>query len=195
MTFSTAEFAAIDFESGTEPGGTDYPVQIGIACMKGEQILPETFFRSYLQNSSRKLRLTNAIHGIGPEQLVDAPPLLSLWPEVRDRLKNRYIVAHGAGTERRHLRIFPFHGFGPWVDTLKLARILHPGLSDYSLGSLISTFKLEKEIHQFCAGLKWHDALYDAVACLILLQVLVKNTNLHLVSILENPGPGNVLHQ
>ncbi len=195
MTLFTAEFAAIDFESGSEPGGMDHPIQIGIACMKGGQLIPGTFFRSYLKSPSRKLRLTDAVHGIYAEQLVDAPPLLSLWPKVRDRLKNRYIVAHGAGTERRHLRIFPFHGFGPWVDTLKLSRILHPGLSDYSLGSLITIFKLEKEIQQFCAGLKWHDALYDAVACLILLRALVKDADSQPVSILKNLVRGNTLHQ
>ncbi|PWU10134.1 MAG: DNA polymerase III subunit epsilon [Verrucomicrobia bacterium] len=178
MTWLTAEFAAIDFESaGSQPDGTDPPIQIGIACMKGGQLLPETFFRSYLQNTSRELHcVATTIHGIRPDQLTNAPPLLSLWPEVRNRLTNRYVVAHGAGTERRHLRVFPFHGFGPWIDTLQLARKLQPSLNDYSLGSLIAAFRLEEEIDQFCKNLHWHDALYDAVACLVLLQTLIKTS-------------------
>ncbi len=185
------EFAAIDFEAaGTEPGGTDSPIQIGIASMKGGLLMPETFFRSYLQGGSGGTHSAYAIHGIGTEQLVDAPSLLSLWPIVRGHLQNRCVVAHSAGSERRYLRTFPFHGFGPWVDTLKLARVLRPGLSNYSLGALITTFGLEEEVNHFCTGLKWHDALYDAVACLLLLRTLIKSADLWLkpVTILENPN-------
>ena len=184
------EFAAIDFESaGAEPGGTDVPIQIGIACMKGGALIPKTFFRSYLRADSKVTHSAYAIHGIGTEQLLDAPTFLSIWPVVRGKLQNRCVVAHGAGSERRYLRAFPFHGFGPWVDTLKLARVLRPGLSDYSLGSLITTFGVEEEANQVCVGLKWHDALYDAVACLLLLRALVQNAGLWQkpVSLLENP--------
>lgn len=184
------EFAAIDFESaGAEPGGINSPIQIGIACMKEGVLMPETFFRSYLQGQAPGTSSAYAIHGIGTEQLVGAPTLLSIWPVVRKQLQNRCVVAHGAGAERRYLRAFPFHGFGPWVDTLQLTRAIRPGLSDYSLGALVATFGLEAEANRFCVGLKWHDALYDAVACLLLLRSLIKSADLwdKPASILENP--------
>lgn len=197
MSLAATEFAAIDFESAGsfERGKTDCPIQIGIACMRGSQFLPETFFRSYLQADAREICLTNAVHRISPVQLVGAPSLMSLWPAVRDRLRNRCIVAHGAGTERRHLRIFPFHGFGPWIDTLKLTRILHPNLADYSLGALIVAFSLEQEMHQLCIGLNWHDALYDAVACLLLLRTLMDHAALwpKPLSVLESPSLKKIL--
>lgn len=184
------EFAAIDFESaGMEAGGTDLPIQIGMACMKRGVLMPETFFRSYLQMAHTGNQLAVTIHRVRLEQLVDAPSLLSIWPVVQRHLQNRCVVAHGVGSEKRYLRAFPFHGFGPWVDTLKLTRVLHPGLSDYSLGALLATFGMQEEVNRFCVGLKWHDALYDAVACLLLLRSLVKSADLWLkpISILENP--------
>ena len=42
-------FAALDFESaGEAPGMTDAPVQAGIAQMRGVDILPDSFFRTYI---------------------------------------------------------------------------------------------------------------------------------------------------
>ena len=55
--------------------------------------------------------------------------MVDLWPPIRDRLAGAAVVAHGAGTEKRFLRAFPYHGFSPWIDTLRLARKVLPNLS------------------------------------------------------------------
>lgn len=168
------EFAAIDFESTGSSLEESSPIQIGLALMRGRTLMPNTFFRSYLQASRHTFRSAHVARRSDSAQLLRAPSLLSLWPVIRKHLQGRRVVAHSIASEKRYLRIFPFHGFGPWIDTLKLARALYPGLNDYSLGNLVIRLKIEEEMTQLCYGLKWHDALYDAVASLLLLRTLME---------------------
>jgi DNA polymerase-3 subunit epsilon len=88
------------------------------------------------------------------------------------------VVAHSAGTEKRFLRTFPMHGFGPWLDTVVLARRAWPNLPDYSLEALITNFGLRAELDALCPGLRFHDALYDAVGALLVLRQLVQTAGL-----------------
>lgn len=169
-----AAFAALDFESaGTASGRTDAPVQIGIALMDGLTLRPERALRSHLQTDRPVTWAAQKVHGIRTADLADAPPLASLWPEIESRLRGRIIVAHSASTERRFLRAFPTHRFGPWVDSLHLARRLNPELDSHRLGDLVAQHGLDGAIQEACPGLAWHDALYDATASLVLLRHLV----------------------
>jgi DNA polymerase-3 subunit epsilon len=97
---------------------------------------------------------------------------------VKTRLGGRLIVAHGVGTEKRFLRAFPLHGFGPWVDTLQLARRFWPGVRDYSLETLIAAGGLQEELDAACPDRRFHDALYDAVASLLVLRHLIHHAGL-----------------
>jgi DNA polymerase-3 subunit epsilon len=103
---------------------------------------------------------------------------VALWPELKRRLAGAAVVAHGAGTERRFLRAFPYHGFAPWIDTLKLARKSLPGLGEHSLGSVCDAAGLTASIEALCPGKGWHDALFDAVASVAFLEFLVEESGL-----------------
>lgn len=166
-------FTAIDFESaGAAKGRTDTPIQIGIASWsvaKGHH----DHFVSYLHTDRPIQWSAQKVHGITPAHLADAPTLLSLWPELKSRLADSVVVAHGKGTEKRFLRAFPGHGFGPWIDTLHLARAAWPQMSTHSLGSLCDQLELSPHIAGLVPGKKWHDALYDSVASLSLLSHLI----------------------
>lgn len=167
-------WAAIDFEgTGSAPGQSDEPVQVGIAVMSrgGEQ--PGNFFRSYVRAETRVTRAAAAVHRITDRELHDAPPLGLLWPEIKSRLSGAVVVAHGAGTEKRFLRAFPMHGFGPWVDTLALSRAFMPDLPDHSLAAVVHACGLVPHVREACSKHEWHDALFDAVACLVLLRHFV----------------------
>ena len=171
-------FAAIDFESaGSERGKTDAPVQIGIATWS---ILTghDNAFVSYIQTQQPISWAAQKVHGISHTDLQDAPPLLALWPEIKSRLSNNIVVAHGHGTEKRYLQAFPAHGFGPWVDTLQLYRAAFPELPSHTLGDLCQHFKLETKITSLVPHKTWHDALFDAVASLTLLENLINHFNL-----------------
>lgn len=177
MTVAETAFAAIDFESaGLRRGGTEVPVQIGVARMSGGQMVDS--FGSFLATDEPITWSAQKVHGIRQEDLVGAPTLLSLWPELKSRLGGHYLVAHGAATEKRFLRAFPFHGFGPWVDTLKLARAVWPSQPSFALGDLSVAFGLEGELRSLHPGFRWHDALSDALASLLLLRQIIQEADI-----------------
>lgn len=173
-------FAAIDFESaGAMRGENDVPVQIGMALLEpGGKIDPSHFVRQYIRAERPIAWSARKVHGIADEDIADAPPLMSLWPDVSARLANRCVVAHSAGTEKRFLRAFPLHGFGPWIDTLKLSHAAWPDSPSHSLGQLTKAAGLVDELDSLCPGLRWHDALYDSVASLLILRHLIESCDL-----------------
>jgi DNA polymerase-3 subunit epsilon len=168
-----ARFAGIDFESaGAAKGRTDVPVQIGLADWSVASGHSQPFV-TYLSATSPITWSARKVHGIRDEDLIDAPSLLELWPIVRDRLSGAVVVAHGKGTEKRFLRAFPGHGFGPWVDTLLLARAAWPELPDHSLSALCIHRGLESRLRDLAPNGSWHDALFDTIASLALLEDIV----------------------
>jgi DNA polymerase-3 subunit epsilon len=170
-------FTAIDFESaGAAPGMTDTPVQIGLMSWSLEGGYADAFV-SHLHADQPIQWLARKVHGIGPEELTIAPSLLSLWPELKKRLIGAVVVAHGKGTEKRFLRAFPGHGFGPWIDTLLLARAAWPNLPDHSLGSICEQLGLSDQVGTLVPEKSWHDALFDAAASLVLLRHLIHSLN------------------
>ena len=139
------EFVALDFETtGYENGGTNEPWQLGIALVKDFQIVEtkEWFFKSSFKE--------------------DAPTLIDQWEEFFPYLSGRRLVAHNIATERTILtRLAPVTQWGPWVDTMRLAKARYPRMDSYALGDLCAAFGCVPEMPERT----WHDALYDAVAC------------------------------
>lgn len=188
-TIRDCRFTAIDFESaGAARGKTDVAVQIGMASWSVKQGHHESYV-SYLASDQPIQWAARKVHGIGLKDLAGAPTLLSLWPECKKRLGNAVIVAHGHGTEKRFLRSFPGHGFGPWVDTLQLTRALWPDLGDHSLGAICDLLDLSAQVRQLVPGKSWHDALFDAVASLVVLAHIIELHRLadQQVEVLQNP--------
>jgi len=186
-------FTAIDFESaGAARGKTDVPVQIGMSSWTVTDGHHDAF-TSYLASDQPIQWSAKKVHGIGEVDLKDAPSLISLWPECKKRLGNAVVVAHGHGTEKRFLRAFPGHGFGPWVDTLQLSRALWPDLADHSLGTICDQLGLSPEIRQRVAHKDWHDALFDAVASMVLLSHIIRLHDLadQNSEILQHPDTSN----
>lgn len=139
------DFVAIDFETtGFAGDGSNDPWQLGIAVVQGGEIVDtrEFFF--------------------GTAVTPDAETMMAQWDEWYPLLAGRRLVAHNIATERTILRKnAPLTKWGPWVDTLKLARARYPKLPSYSLGDLCGIFGQAPQL----GGRTWHDALYDAVAC------------------------------
>lgn len=146
------EFAAIDFETtGYENGEKNEPWQLGLALVRDGAVVEtrEWFF--------------------GTALTPDAQPIFDQWDDFAPHLIGRRLVAHNIATERTILtRLAPLTKWGPWVDTLKLARARYPKLPSYALGDLCAMFGCVPDI----PGRTWHDALFDAVACANLATVL-----------------------
>lgn len=174
---SELAFAAIDFESaGVASGQTDVPVQVGVAIMEAGAISDP--FGSYIKSDRPIVWSARQVHGITDADVATAPTLPALWPALRSRLAGRWAVAHGAGTERRFLRAFPAHGFGPWIDTLVLARAALPDLESHALSAIVTAINEEDTCHALVPGFRWHDALSDAVASLVFLRWLIDRAGL-----------------
>jgi DNA polymerase-3 subunit epsilon len=154
-------------------GGNDAAIQIGLASWSVAESHHNAFV-SYLHTDQEIHWSAQKVHGITVAHLTEAPTLLSLWPELKSRLAGAIVVAHGKGTEKRFLRTFPGHGFGPWIDTLHLARAAWPDLKSHSLGALCDSQNLTEIIRTLVAGKNWHDALFDAVASLVLLARIIE---------------------
>ena len=142
------EFAAIDFETtGYEDGGRNEPWQLGLALVRDLEIVEtrEWFF--------------------GTAMTPDCEPIMEQWDSFYPCLAGRRLVAHNIATERTILtRIAPLTKWGPWTDTLKVAKARYPGLPSYRLGDLCAMFGILPQMK----GRTWHDGLYDAVACALL---------------------------
>ena len=129
-------------------------------------------FVSFLQCDQDITWAARKVHGITTDDLAEAPSLLSLWPTLKLTLGRGPVVAHGHGTEKRFLRAFPGHPFGRWIDTLQLSRAAWPDLPSHSLGDLCKSLGLDS-FAEHAPGRNWHDALYDALASLALLDHLI----------------------
>ena len=146
------EFAAIDFETtGFENGATNEPWQLGIAVVRGGEIVETREFFFDVEGAPARAHEADALG-----------TLQSSFETWQPHLTGRRLVAHNIATERTILtRVAPLTPWGPWTDTLRLAKARYPRLPSYALGDLCAMFGIVPEIE----GRTWHDGLYDAVAC------------------------------
>lgn len=164
---------AIDFEgTGAVQGWPDEPWQIGLISLQGGCIAPETAFESLLRIGDRPFnRYAPGRHAERREAMRTAPTLTALWPSLAPRLEGVVLAAHNAATETRYLSsAFPLHLPAIALDTLKIARLVYPGLRDYSLEGLLARLRLIDRVSALSPGREPHDALYDAIGSAALLE-------------------------
>ncbi len=172
-------FAAIDFESaGVRAGQTDVPIQVGWGFLADGQIDAAKFFRRYLHTDRPVTWSAQKVHGISRAHLEEAETIENYWPEIKKQLGPCVLVAHGHGTEKKFLQQFPGHGLGPWVDTLVLARRWCQGLESHKLEAVVLGLGLEADLRELCPEYGWHDALFDAVGCLVILRKMIQDGQL-----------------
>ena len=167
-------FTAIDFETtGSVPGWPVEPWQVGMAGISAEGGVLWTW-ESYLGVSAE--RPFNAFapgrHATIREELAASPTLPQLWESVAPRLVGTPLVAHNVGTERSVLKkAAPLHALGPWIDTLRLVRRVYPALASGALEDVVAALGLADAVAAAApAGGAPHDALFDAIACGLLLR-------------------------
>ena len=176
MLASEAQFAVLDFEStGSVAGFANEPWQIGMVSFAAGRAAAECSYSSLLRVGRRPFNIyAPGRHALVRDELAVAPLLTDLWPVLSSWLLERPLVAHHAATEQKFLgEAFPLHRFGPWVDTLELARIAYPGRASHRLEDLVEALALGPRVRGLCPGLAPHDALFDAVACALLLEHLL----------------------
>ena len=156
-------FLAIDFETtGYDFGCDNEPWQLGFARVEDGAIVEtgEWFFD--VEGAPERAHEPDALGTLQSSFEVWSPGLLGVR-----------LVAHNIACERTILtRVAPLTPWGPWTDTMRLAKARYPRLPSYALGDLCEMFGIVPEV----GGRTWHDGLYDAVACARLAIMLEATT-------------------
>jgi len=177
MLIRETTLTVLDFETtGSVPGFDTEPWQVGAIRLVNGRVDPsQTFeslirvdinrpFNAYAPGKHHKLR----------EEIAVAPEVSKVWKKLEGWVTDRPLAAHNVATEKKFLRqMAPMHRFGPWVDTLALARQAWPKAPSHKLEDLTAGLKLEARVRELCPQGEAHDALYDAVACAVLLEHLL----------------------
>ena len=132
-------------------------------------------------------------HGLAAADLRGERPFESRWAEFQSLRSSGLLAAHQASVEARLLAATWPHPaavpavsetaearaeWGPWVDTLALARLRRPGLGDYALESLVARLGLAARLEADAARLcpegrrRYHAAGFDALAAALVLLAL-----------------------
>lgn len=178
MLIRETTLAVLDFETtGSVPGFDNEPWQIGIIFMESGWVVPESAFDSLIRVDAN--RPFNAYapgdHHKRRDEIAVAPEVANVWKTIEPLITGRPLVAHNIAVEKKFLRkMAPMHHFGPWVDTLKLARHAWPGAPSHKLEDLIAGLNLADRVRACCPEGGPHDALYDAAACAVLLEHLLQ---------------------
>jgi DNA polymerase-3 subunit epsilon len=177
MLIRETTVTVLDFETtGSVPGFDTEPWQVGaVRLVNGTVDAAQRFeslirvdinrpFNAYAPGRHHKLR----------EAIAAADAVSNVWKKLEARVSGCPLAAHNAAVEKKFLRqMAPMHRFGPWIDTLALARRAWPKAPSHKLGALTAGLGLEKRIRTICPDGEAHDALYDAVACAVLLEYLL----------------------
>ena len=166
-------YAAIDFETtGSVAGYPVEPWQIGVVRVApGEE--PDCW-ESLLRIGDRPFHpRAPGRHAAIRDRLERAPILMDRLADLRARCGGIPLVAHNTATERSCLRGVPMERFGPWIDTLKLARAAWPDLASHKLEDLLTRFGLMETLRRRFPDREPHDALFDAYGSHLLLAFLL----------------------
>lgn len=178
----------LDFEGSRRTGVVEW----GVVTLLGGQLVE---LRTERCAPLAPLALSETrCHGLVAADLAGHRPFSAYWSEFQNLRQSGVFVSHHAGVEATLLTDTWPHpaavpavaevassqaAWGPWVDTLTLARQHRPGLKDYSLGALIKSLGVEPQVVETAARLcppdraQPHCAGYDALAaaCLLLRMI------------------------
>ena len=169
-----AAITVLDFETtGAVRGWPVEPWQVGMVRMHDGRVTVDDRCEHLLRVAVDRPFNPRAPgrHARLRHELAQAPDLPALWPELAPWLTGVPLAAHNVGTERGVLeRAAPLHRFGPWIDTLRLTRKAYPQLASAALEDVVTALHLQPRLDAMIPGRAPHDALYDAVACALLLE-------------------------
>ena len=149
---------ALDIETtGLSPRTQDI-IEVGAVRWEHGEVAGR-FSRLIRPERRPMLAASQAITGIRPEDLAEAPAAAEVWEEFRAFCAGAVLVAHNAGFDYGFLApgLEPGHGPWPLLDTLALARAVLPVQRQYGLEPLCRELKIPLDQH--------HRALADAEAC------------------------------
>lgn len=163
-------FIAMDFE--TASGQRHSAVSLGIAVIRDNQLVDE-FYSLIKPDADVTFERRNIqIHGIHPEDVVDAPTFPEVWQQIKQfYTPEQLVIAHNAPFDNgvlkaslTHYSLQPAHYLS--LDTVRTSRKLYPQLPNHKLDTVSQALNIDLMHH--------HNALDDTVAAA---QILVHEAN------------------
>lgn len=200
---------ALDFEGSKKIGIVEYGV---VEILNGEILRCHTRICAPLGKISQK---DSDFFGISNECANLQKPFIDDIEIFRSFRNAGVFASHNSSVEDSMLRAHtPSPGivqniwenekksasWGPWIDTLRLSKKLYPSIENAKLSELINALRLEKELlclaktHCPQKRRNWHCALFDALACALIIAHLYKIPefeNLDILWLLQHSGNKN----
>lgn len=171
-----SELVALDFETtGTVGAHRAEPWQIGWVRLRGGVVDPVSAFTSLIRVGDRPFspHAPGAHHRLRAE-IARAPAFPDLAGPLLAGCGAVPLIAHNVPTERAWLRrAAPLHRWGPWIDTLTLARAAWPALPSHELGAVVESLGLLPRLRALAPAWTAHDALSDAFASAVIVEHLL----------------------
>lgn len=155
---SKDSFVAIDFETAIQ----HHICAVGIVTVLGGNIVDE-YYTLVQPPENEYSYFTIKVHGITPEQTVEAPTFYQIFPEIQKRLQGKVVVAHNEGFDRGVL-MKSMRDNSLDYELLELADKWECTMQIYRQKGY-RPYKLDACCRQHGISLNHHEALSDARAC------------------------------
>ncbi|HMM12325.1 MAG TPA: exonuclease domain-containing protein [Bacteroidales bacterium] len=151
--FNSPHFVAVDFEHATSVKGT--VCSVGIATFNKFGTVIDEYYTLIKPPNNKFERNTTNKHRINSEMTKSSPNFADVFPEIKKRLNNRVVVAHGAFHTDKHCLEQAMELSGIY-EKLNIEWICTQELCKSSLDIACKAINIELDHHQ---------ALSDAIAC------------------------------
>ena len=196
MDLALERFWVMDVEgNGASPPEIVEIALVGLAQLELQSKRMEWLVRPKVPISPAVTR----IHGITDSDVADAPDINDIADDVMTWTDGARIIGHNVRVELDAISsAIPDWRPAMAIDTLKLAKLVCPGLQSYGLERLGQHFELTEQASRI-SGKKHHSALYDSVLTALLFIELVtslpeERRNSVLIDCdLLNPSQGSLL--
>ncbi|MFI0421719.1 exonuclease domain-containing protein [Spongiactinospora sp. 9N601] len=171
-----APLVALDLEgSGAQDHENEAILEIAFVPLVAGRPDMATAWHSLVNPGRRIPRRPWSPPGLTSDQLAAAPPIDDLHPQLQAGLSGRVLVGHNIGVDWRLLhRHLPNLQIAGLIDTLRLARVIHPGRQRLSLTDLLGQHGLTQQIDVLVPGQQPHRALWDTAGAALLLPDLIR---------------------
>jgi len=166
MGIDSERFWVIDVEgSGSSP-----PEIVELAMLQIDRLVLTENKRHWFVRPENGIKpAATRIHGLTDDDVVGSPDIADIADDIITWIEDTPIVGHNVKIEVDILsRSLPDWKPSSAIDTLKLAKILKPGLASYGLANLGIEIGLADEAANR-TGAKHHSALYDATLTALLM--------------------------
>jgi DNA polymerase-3 subunit epsilon/exodeoxyribonuclease X len=166
---------ALDLEgSGSQDRDQEAILEIALVPLSGGRPDVVEAWQSLVNPGRPIVRLPWISPGLTDLVLAAAPHLADIEEDLRRRLDGRILVGHNVRVDWRllHRRCPSLRPVG-LIDTLQLARYVHPRLRSRSLTALLAEHGLTARVNALIPGGQPHRALWDTVGAALLLPALI----------------------